>query len=512
MKGCVAGLLVLLGLLGCQRAAPKEQDGAPLSSFTHYTERTELFVEFAPLCAGQESPFAVHLTRLADFKPVAAGAVTVTLRDEAQGSEERFTSGAPQPAGIFRPLVRPTRAGPRRLVITLAAADLAATHDLGVVPVYASASAARAAAGPEGAGGKPIPFLKEQQWQTDFAVVAVGEQALRPSLALAGVLRGRSAGEARVIAPAAGRWVLSGAALAHVGQRVAQDQVLAQLAPRVGGVDRAALDLELSRARLLVEHSGRERQRLEGLLREEAVPETRVVAARHDEAAARATLLAAERRLGQYQGTQQASAAGASSRLQVRSPLAGTLVEIRFAPGSLVEEGSELFRVIDLSRLWLEVYVPAADLPRLPEATQLQGAWFTVEGRAQRFEARAPLSGPGLVEPRTHAASLLLDVDNPAGVLLPGLFAQVRLITGAAQRALAVPVGAVLEEDGQAVAYVQVSGESFERRPLRLGLRDGDFIAVREGLAVGERVVTQGAYQVRLAAASGAIPAHGHVH
>ena len=70
----------------------------------------------------------------------------------------------------------------------------------------------------------------------------------------------------------------------------------------------------------------------------------------------------------------------------------------------------------------------------------------------------------------------------------------------------------VVEEDGRPIAFVQVSGETFEKRDLELGIRDGNLIQVLSGVAEGERVVTKGAYAVRLASVSSAIPAHGHVH
>jgi multidrug efflux pump subunit AcrA (membrane-fusion protein) len=86
------------------------------------------------------------------------------------------------------------------------------------------------------------------------------------------------------------------------------------------------------------------------------------------------------------------------------------------------------------------------------------------------------------------------------------------VLTGDGVTGPAIPVSAVVDDQGQSVAYVEVAGEAFERRGLRLGIRDGDFVQVLDGLAPGERVVTRGAYQVRLAAASGAVPAHGHAH
>jgi len=59
---------------------------------------------------------------------------------------------------------------------------------------------------------------------------------------------------------------------------------------------------------------------------------------------------------------------------------------------------------------------------------------------------------------------------------------------------------------------VMLGGESFERRVLRLGIRDGDYVQVKSGLEPGERIVTRGAYLVRLAAASPAEAGHGHAH
>jgi multidrug efflux pump subunit AcrA (membrane-fusion protein) len=62
------------------------------------------------------------------------------------------------------------------------------------------------------------------------------------------------------------------------------------------------------------------------------------------------------------------------------------------------------------------------------------------------------------------------------------------------------------------VVFVQAAGESFERRPVRLGKQDDSYLQVIDGIKPGERVVTQGAYLIRLSALSAQIPAHGHVH
>jgi len=92
------------------------------------------------------------------------------------------------------------------------------------------------------------------------------------------------------------------------------------------------------------------------------------------------------------------------------------------------------------------------------------------------------------------------------------MFAKVHVLSGQEVKGLAIPVSAVVDDGKQEVVFVLASGEAFERRPVRLGVRDGDWVQVLDGLASGERVVTRGAWQVRLAAAGGTLPASGHVH
>jgi membrane fusion protein, heavy metal efflux system len=75
-----------------------------------------------------------------------------------------------------------------------------------------------------------------------------------------------------------------------------------------------------------------------------------------------------------------------------------------------------------------------------------------------------------------------------------------------------VPTSALVDEDGRAVVFVQLSGETFEKRDLELGIRDGAYVQILSGVSEGERVVTQGAYAIRLASVSTTIPAHGHSH
>jgi membrane fusion protein, heavy metal efflux system len=93
-----------------------------------------------------------------------------------------------------------------------------------------------------------------------------------------------------------------------------------------------------------------------------------------------------------------------------------------------------------------------------------------------------------------------------------GALGQLELQTGGTMTALAVPSSAVLLEENRSVVYVQLGGETFERRIVTTGIQDREWIEILSGLEEGERVVTEGAYDVALAARSTEVPEHGHVH
>ena len=77
---------------------------------------------------------------------------------------------------------------------------------------------------------------------------------------------------------------------------------------------------------------------------------------------------------------------------------------------------------------------------------------------------------------------------------------------------LALPVTALTEEQGLYFIYLQLDEEGYKKQEVTLGANDGKEVQILTGLKAGDRVVTKGAYQVKLASASNAIPAHSHEH
>lgn len=494
---------------GHEAAHEAAHELAPVS-FTHFSERTELFVEFVPLTVGVESPFAAHLSTLADYKPVTAGKLTVTLSGGGQPAETFVADHAANP-GIFRPVAKPLYAGQRRLVFKLDTPAGSAVHDLGEVTVFADQGAAlkaQAAEKPEAPGA--ISYLKEQQWKTDYALARVEQRSLRESVAATATLRAPASHDAQLTAVSAGQVVAAGQ-FPRIGMTVQKGQLLAYLVPRLGGeTDIATLDLALQKARLAVQQATRERERLDALYQQEAVPEKRLIDARNEESLARAELAGAERRAGQYRAGNNASGG-----IAIRAPIAGTVAAVGAAPGGFVNEGQPIVHIVNTERLWLEVRVAESDIGRIGQPS---AAAFRVDGFDTAFEIDERRGGRvvgfgNVIDPVSRTAPLLFEFPNPERRLRIGMAAQASVYGGKRVAALAVPAAAVVDDNGQPVVYVQRSGEAFERRPVQLGVRDGDWIEVKGGgVAAGERVVSKGAYQVRLAATTPAAMGAGHVH
>lgn len=474
---------------------------------TQYTDTTELFVEFPKLVKGEGAAFAAHLTRITPkgFEPVTAGRLTVKLVGGPGPDESAEVDISPTP-GIFRPVIKPQFAGKRRLIFVLTTQPAPVTHDLGEVDVHPDKKTAeQAAVWHESDPG--IRFTKEQQWKIPFANQPVAETSLRESVPAVATLRPRAGGEAIIAAPTAGLLRAGAGELPHIGSKVRAGQVLGYLVPRLGGEsDSATLQLAVERASLEVEQARQARERLEELWRVEAVPEKRVVEARGREQVAAAELSAARRRAATY--------AGGAGGIALKSPIAGVVVAVGASAGAAVSNGQTLIHVADLNTLWLEARISETDLARI---AQPGGVFFRLDGeesgRVLEIGKNARLIAfGGLVDKESRTVPAIFEFANRDQRLRVGMGLRVGVYTGRVEKALAVPTLAVVDDNGQPVVYVQKEGESFERRVVTPGTRDGDRIALRSGVAAGERVVTLGAPQVRLAALAPAAAGHGHSH
>lgn len=505
LRELLAAGLVVLALGACNRDSAQATATSEPQVYTHATPQAELFVEFAPLVAGGKSTFAAHFTRLADYKAVTEGKVDVILSGGGAPTE-RFRISAPRAPGIFAPTVAPRASGRRNLTLVLDAPGLQSRHDLGEVVVHADAAAALQAGPAPGVVEGEIGFLKELQWTTDFAVESVQPRAMRESVSAPATIRASGDGAADVVAPTAGTLRAVGAFPA-LGTRVARGQTLAMLVPRLGGeADVASLQSALAAARSQAELANAEAARMQRLHAQEAVSLRRLQEARAAHQVAQAELRAAQQRLSQL--------GEGGGGIALKAPLSGTLALVNVANGAAVEEGDALFHIVDRRELWLQANVAEADVARLQQPDAVA---FDVPGMDAPVEIRAGQNGRlvgvgGMIDPESRSVPVIFALTNPDPRIALNQGVQARVFTGSTRSALSVPAGAVIDDGGQRVVYVMRGGESFSRVPVRLGVRDGDRYEVLEGLKAGDRVVSRGAMQVRLAAATPEAMGHGHAH
>ena len=213
-------------------------------------------------------------------------------------------------------------------------------------------------------------------------------------------------------------------------------------------------------------------------------------------------------------------------RLVIPAPSSGIVIERLASTGDYLQTGSPIYRLADMSHLWVLLEVYESDLQWLELGQQ---ALFSVQSYpGERFEGKVTFIDPILNE-RTRTVRVRVEVPNPDGRLKPGMFVRGAIEAGVEQvpdpvdhdahaahgdpaaatpetqpidadtLPLVIPASAPLITGERAVVYVQnptAEQPTFEPREIVLGPRAGPWRIVREGLIAGELVVTHGAFKI----------------
>lgn len=493
---------------GAHTAAPE----FPSRAITQFTAKSELFAEHKFLVIGKETGFAAHLTDLKDFSPVTEGRLVAILKAQDGRQVEFPVQGVERP-GIFRPVVKPEAPGTYALSFRLTSPRLTDTIPAGEVTVYQDEASAMAAAPKEEPDLEEISYLKEQQWKISFATQPVARGIIEGGRSLSAEVKAAGGQEVSIAAPAPGRLLPGLGRLPQLGEHVRKGEELAVLVPAGdAGQDLASLKQAVASAEATLQQAKKDLARATRLVTEQAAPERRREEARTVVVVAEATLAAARRQLNAKQASLKGDFVATEEAYRLRAPLSGTVVEAKLVPGSFVSEGTPLYRLVNMERVWVEARVPEKDLARLSSATRAE---VTVSGEptVKVGNGQGGLVTVGSVlDPANRTAPVVFSMPNPHGRYRIGMTAQLRMLTGQTLSGVVIPTSAVVDDNGKPIAFVQTGGESFERRELQLGDKQGERVQVVSGLAEGERVVIKGGYEIRLSTLSDAVPAHGHAH
>ena len=386
---------------------------------------------------------------------------------------------------------------------------------------------------------------KESQLLFGIKTETVATKQITGGLKTTGTVRARPEAKAVVVPPVAGRIVLRegitlGSAVGR-GEQIGYVEQILDVAGQTGleqqrlEVEAQQRDVEAKRleikntvlqlqsqqadfrskanqARTQLGQAQRELRRAENLVEVGAVPRKRLEEAQTAVRIAEQEISANEQQVKLLDNQIKQTQAGQTifraptvrqpnKTFPLTAPVTGIVNEIKATSGQQVESGTEILSLANLSTVLLEAQVFEKDLPAVRESTR---ASFTASALSNEVYTIGTADGDGrlvsigqTVNEQTRTVPVIYEVKNPANRLRDGMFVEITVDTSGNTQVLAVPKRAVVTEQGQTFVFVFDGGETFEKRPVALGIEGADFYEIKTGLKEGERVVTEGIYQLR---------------
>jgi membrane fusion protein, macrolide-specific efflux system len=300
----------------------------------------------------------------------------------------------------------------------------------------------------------------------------------------------------------------------HVGpgSEVKRGQLLVEIDPSVqqatvdaGRAALAALAAQLKDQQAQQRLAGQQLERQRQMARDGATREEDLQTAEAGLASAAARVEHLKAQLAQTRATQRAEEARLGYT-RIYAPMSGTVIAVEAREGQTLNatyQTPHVLRIADLGAMTVWTEVSEADVRRVRAGMPVQFTTLGMQEPARRWQGQvrqvlpAPVAaegrGAGAATPapatKAVAYTVLFDVDNADGELMPQMTAQVAFIAGRAPAALAVPLAALrAEPDGYSARVLGADGQ-VQTRPLRIGLRSRHLAEVREGLREGELLV-----------------------
>jgi len=261
---------------------------------------------------------------------------------------------------------------------------------------------------------------------------------------------------------------------------------------------------ELAEARSALQKAGAESELARQTVKREEDLYARQISARQDleQAQAAVTVATSEvavavqrlQSLGISEEEAKRGKSNTDASLPVRAPFSGTIIERLAARGTGASPGTPLFRIADLSTMWMIVSVPESMMTAVQPGKPVSTRFDAYPGLA--FEGKVQWVSPS-VDPQTRMVQARVELSNSLGLLKDGLFGHASLQGGSEGTAMSVPASAIQDVDGTTVIFRKLEDDLFEARRVEVGGRDGEQALVLAGLAPDEEIVTEGSYVVK---------------
>jgi len=182
-----------------------------------------------------------------------------------------------------------------------------------------------------------------------------------------------------------------------------------------------------------------------------------------------------------------------SPRLTIVAPIGGVVTELGVREGMTVAMGTPMFRIAGLSSVWINAELPEAEAARVRPGTPVDVRAASMPGSTWKGRVSAILPE---VNVQTRTIKARIEVANPGGKLVPGVFATIDLAPQSAPEVIAVPSEAVIATGKRTVVFVAEEEGRFRAVPVETGMEALGMTEIRKGLEPGQRVVVSGQFLV----------------
>ena len=528
---------------GKKTGSPGNDHGHEGQQLTLFTDSLEFFVEYPGLMVEHKSEFLIHLTRIPVYKPCPSGRVNITLDFGDKKSDAH--SDSPVSPGIWKVPLEPVFSGECRIIFEYVYNGNIekSVFTGGKVAEHAHETRDFSEKQPKNAsqtdGGEAhshditesiehpheedghshdddtahphnditaemvivgttdgMRFTKEQAWKADFSVNIIEPQPFSGIIRAGGEILAMPGEKYFIHARNSGMVNYSKSGLVAGGDVKQGEEMM-----RIEGQDIAHdnIVVEFTEAESRFSKSRSEYLRRYSLIRENAISEKEFIETRS--AYISDSII--------YYNLRQSYADGG---LRITSPIGGHIHELKVAQGEFVRAGQLIATVSSDKRLLLRADVPQHYFSRIEDIVSTNFRTSYHEEVLDITDFRGSLLAVGSsVKENNQYLPVYFEAQNN-GQLLEGAYAEFFLKTTPLVNSITVPVKAILEEQGKYYVYVQVSGESYQKREIRPGETDGIRYHVIGGLFPGERVVTRGSMLLKAASMSTSLPGDSHQH
>jgi Cu(I)/Ag(I) efflux system membrane fusion protein/cobalt-zinc-cadmium efflux system membrane fusion protein len=191
---------------------------------------------------------------------------------------------------------------------------------------------------------------------------------------------------------------------------------------------------------------------------------------------------------------QRLKASGEVSRtMTLHSPQQGIVVHKAVLEGAHIAPGQHLYRIAELSTVWVYADIYEYELPWIQVGQDAEVELSYLPGRM--FNGRVTYVYPFL-ESKTRTVRVRMSFDNADGALKPEMYANVEIAAPVAEKAVVVPVQAVIHSGERRLAVVSLGEGRFQPRELEIGVEANGFYQVLDGLREGDRIVTSSQFLI----------------